>query len=96
VYILGIQAICHAMLEDKKPALEALQAGLRLSPSDPEIRFKAALVYKHLGDVPQSLSWLDKAASVGFSKTIIRDTPDFDDLRNDARFQKWLVKQDQS
>ena len=95
-YILGILAICHAMLEDKKPALEALQAGLRLSPNDPETRFKAALVYKHLGDVPQSLNWLDKAASVGFSKTIIRDTPDFDDLRNDARFQKWLVKQDQS
>ena len=95
-YILGILAICHAMLEDKKPALETLQAGLRLSPNDPEIRFKAALVYKHLGDIPQSLSWLDKAAAVGFSKTIIRDTPDFDDLRHDSRFQKWLVKQDQS
>lgn len=95
-YILGILAICHAMLEDKKPALEALQAGLRLSPDDPEIRFKAALVYKHLGDLPQSLSWLDKAASVGFSKSIIRDTPDFDDLRGDARFQKWLVKRDES
>lgn len=95
-YILGVLAICHAMLEDKKPALEALQAGLQLSPNDPEIRFKAALVYKHLGDVPQSLSWLDKAASVGFSKSIIRDSPDFDDLRNDGRFQKWLVKQDQS
>ena len=95
-YILGILAICHAMLEDRKPALDALQAGLRLSPNDPEIRFKAALVYKHLGDLPQCLSWLDKAASVGFSKTIIRDTPDFDDLRKDPRFQKWLVRQDQS
>lgn len=91
-YILGILAICHSMLDERKPALEALQSGLRLSPDDPETRFKAALVYKHLGDVAQTLNWLEKAASVGFSRTTIRDTPDFDDLRNDVRFRKWLAE----
>jgi len=89
-YVLGILAICHAMLGEKKAALEALQRALRLTPNDPEIRFKAALIYNHFGDLPETLSWLEKANSVGFSRTTIRDTPDFDDLRNDPGFKKLI------
>ena len=89
-YALGIRAICHAMRGEKKPALESLQGALQLTPDDPETRFKAALIYNHFGDLPETLSWLEKATSVGFSRTTIRDTPDFDDLRNNDRFQKLL------
>jgi tetratricopeptide (TPR) repeat protein/predicted Ser/Thr protein kinase len=89
-YTLGILAICHAMRDEKKAALESLQGALRLTPDDPETRFKAALIYNHFGDVPETLSWLEKATAVGFSRTMIRDTPDFDGLRNNDRFQKLL------
>ena len=78
------------MRDEKKAALESLQGALRLTPDDPETRFKAALIYNRFGDLPETLSWLEKAAAVGFSRTTIRDTPDFDDLRNNDRFQKLL------
>lgn len=86
-YTLGILAICQAMLGEKNPALESLRRGLQLAPADPEMLFKAALVYNHFGDVPQVLARLEKALSQGFSQTTVRDTPDFDPLRTDPRFQ---------
>ncbi|MGB8325767.1 MAG: tetratricopeptide repeat protein, partial [Candidatus Acidiferrum sp.] len=46
-YVMGVLAICRAMLGEKKAALESLQGGLRLTPDDPEMRFKAALIYNH-------------------------------------------------
>jgi serine/threonine protein kinase/Flp pilus assembly protein TadD len=87
---LGILTICHAMLGEKKPALESLRKGLQLTPADPELLFKAALVYNQFDDVPQALSWLEKALSVGFSQTTVRDTPNFDHLRSDPHFQELL------
>ena len=90
-YALGVLAICQAMQGEKKAAFESLQEALRLTPDDPDIRFKAALINNHFGDLPETLSRLEKATSVGFSRTTIRDTPDFDDLRNDPRFQKLIA-----
>jgi serine/threonine-protein kinase len=89
-YSLGIRAICYAMLNEKKQALASLQEGLKLSPADPEMLFKAALVHNQFGNMPQTLNWLEKALSVGFSPTTVRDTPNFDHLHNDPRFQKLL------
>jgi hypothetical protein len=48
--------------------------------------FRAALVYNQLGDRQQTLEWLRKAAGAGFSRSTIRDTPDFDPLHSDPRF----------
>ena len=78
------------MRDEKKAALDSLQAALRLTPDNPETRFKAALIYNHFGDLPEGYIWLEKASAVGFSRTMIRDTPDFDGLRNNDRFQKLL------
>jgi serine/threonine protein kinase/tetratricopeptide (TPR) repeat protein len=87
---LGILTICHAMLGEKKLALESLRKGLQLTPADPELLFRAALVYNQFGDVPEALSWLGKAMSEGFSQTTVRDTPNFDHLRSDPSFQELL------
>jgi serine/threonine-protein kinase len=86
VFVLGILAVCHAMRDEKKPALHVLHRALQLAPNDPEIRFKAALIYNHFADTQQALSWLEEAVSVGASLNTIRDTPNFDNLRNDPRF----------
>jgi tetratricopeptide (TPR) repeat protein/TolB-like protein/tRNA A-37 threonylcarbamoyl transferase component Bud32 len=87
---LGMLAICEAMLGEKKAALDALGKGLGLAPQDPEMLFKAALVHNHLGDTPQTFIWLEKALAAGILRLRVRDTPDFDHLRSEARFQQLL------
>ncbi len=87
-YALSIVAICRAMLGEKQSALDSLQKGLQISPADPGLAFKAALIYNHFGDTPEAFSWLEKALSEGFSAITVRDTPDFDYLHTDPRFQE--------
>jgi len=87
-YALGVLAYCHAMLGERKPALEYLQTGLRLAPEDSEMRFKAALVYTQFGDIKQTLGWLKKALASGLSLAVVRDTPNFDSFRSDRSFQE--------
>jgi len=89
-YALGVLAYCHAMLGERKPALDNLQQALKLAPGDSEARFKAALVYAQFGDSAEALDWLTKALSAGFSATIVRDTPNFDSLRSNSGFQKLI------
>jgi serine/threonine protein kinase/tetratricopeptide (TPR) repeat protein/TolB-like protein len=85
---LGTLAICHAMLGEKGPALKFLRQGLKLAPESPGILFKAALVYNQFGDENEALVWLSKALAAGYSATIVRDSPNFDLLRSDYRFQE--------
>src|SRR3989449_430132 len=90
LYSFGILAICHAMLGEKKPALDSLRRGLQLSPGDPYLRFQAALVHNQFGESDQAIQWLEKALAAGYSPSRIRDTPNFDALRADPRFQELL------
>jgi len=54
----------------------------------PDIPFKAALVYNQFGEAHEALRWLEEALAAGESPTIVGDTPNFDGLRSDLRFQK--------
>lgn len=87
-YVLGVLAYCHAMLGERKPAFTYLQTGLKLAPEDSEMRFKAALVYNQFADTGETLSWLKSARVSGLSAAVVRDTPNFDSLRSDRRFQE--------
>ncbi len=87
---LSVLAVCHAMLGERKMALQYLQRGLRVAPDDPELRFKAAVVYNQFGEIKPALGWLEKAMAAGWSPTKLRDTPDFDHLRSHPRFQELL------
>ena len=86
-YALGVLAYCNAMLENRKQALDYLDEGLQMAPEEPEMRFKAAIVYTQLGNASLGFEWLKKSLDVGFSPTIVRDTPNFDALRPDPRFK---------
>ena len=79
-----------AMLDHKQDAINAIQKALTLDPTNAEIMFKAALVYNHFGDKQQTLSWLNKATDAGYSRIIVRDTPDFDKIRGDKTYQALL------
>ncbi|MGA9567903.1 MAG: tetratricopeptide repeat protein [Candidatus Korobacteraceae bacterium] len=76
-----------AMLNRKQDAVEAVQKALALKPGDAEIMFKAALVYNHFGDRKQTLDWLRKATDAGYPRIVVRDTPDFQQLRTDPVYQ---------
>ena len=89
-YSYGVLAICHAMLGEKKLALDALGSGRQLSPADPFLLFQAALVYNQFGQSDEAIAWLKKAQTAGYSQVRIRDYPNFDSLWINPRSQKLL------
>ena len=89
---LAYLAEYSAMIGDQHAALDFLQRALQDSPHDPEVMFRAAQVYNHFGDSGSTLLWLQRAVEAGYPRAVVKHTPDFDSMRNDARFAK-LVDQ---
>jgi serine/threonine protein kinase/tetratricopeptide (TPR) repeat protein len=90
-YALSVVAICEAMLGEKTQALVALNRALGQTAADPELRFRAAIVYCQLDDRSLALASLEKAVSAGFERRVVRDSPNFDSLQTDPRFIR-LIK----
>src|SRR5882724_10665775 len=88
--ILAYRATYLAMLGRNGEASDALQRALSISPKNPDVQFRAALVYNHLGDNARTLQRLQNAMALGVAASSLRDTPDFDHLRDDAQFQALL------
>ena len=85
--VLAYLANYSAMIGDRQSALGYLQRALDAAPSDAEVLFRAAVVYDHFKQTDQTLSYLKKAADAGYSRAIIRDTPDFDTLEQNPQFK---------
>jgi len=85
--ILAYLANYSAMLNERQAAFEYLQRALKLAPSDGEVLFRAAIVYNHFNQTQEALSYLKKAADVGYSRAIIKDTPDFEGLQQNSQFR---------
>ena len=85
--LLGYLAEYHAMRGERKPALGSLDACLRLQPKSPDLLLNAGIVFQQLGDTNRSLDALEKAVALGVSPEMLRDTPNFDVLSNNPRFQ---------
>ncbi len=90
--VLSSLAMYHAMREERKPALDNLDAALRLSPKSPGLLFNAGITYQQLGDTPRALDSLEKAVAAGISPAALRDTPNFDGLRAHPRFLKLIQR----
>ncbi len=88
--IWAYRATYLAMLDRKQEAAEALERALSISPKNPDVQFRAALVYNHFGDSVRTLQRLQDALALGATASSVRDTPDFDHLRADVRFQAIL------
>ena len=56
-----------------------------------EVLFRAGIVHHHFNENSQALSYLKKAADAGYSRTVIRDTPDFGDLQQDPQFRSLIA-----
>jgi serine/threonine-protein kinase len=88
--ILSLRATYLAMTNNKPPAMASLQKALSFSPNNPNVEFRAALVYNHFGDTDRTLEWLQKALAAGLPVSLVNQTPDFDHLRADPAFQAIL------
>ena len=87
-YSLSNLAGYRAKLGERVPTLEALQKALDIAPADPEVLFRAALVHNQLGETSATLDWLEKAEAAGYSTAKVMDSPDFNALKSNARFQE--------
>jgi len=89
---LGYLASYHAMLGEKEAALSCARQALLLAQRDPEVLFNLALAYNQLGETDRAIEFVDKALAAGFSPTTLQNTPNFDTLRGNLRFQAVLKK----
>ena len=88
--ILSFTADYYAMLDQEPQAREQMRRALEIAPADADVLFRAAILYNHFGDREKTLDFLTKSVAAGGSRTEIRDTPDFDRLKDDRRFQALL------
>jgi tetratricopeptide (TPR) repeat protein len=88
--LLGDVANCYSQLGKRTEALENLDKSLELGHGDKDLLFNAAVVYNQLGDTGVALEWLQKAISAGYSRSVVRAAPTFDNLHDNARFRQML------
>jgi serine/threonine-protein kinase len=85
--LLASTGLYQAMLGHRTAALDRLRRAGALAPDDHMVRFKEARVYNQFGETNLALRALEKALAAGYSVADAHDTPIFDDLRTDPRFQ---------
>lgn len=91
-FTLAFAADYHAMLDEESNARELLARAMEAAPTDAEVLLRAAIVNNHFGDKEKTLDFLNRAVAARYSKTVIRDTPDFEHLKSDPRFRALLPK----
>ena len=80
-----------AMIGDKPMAVVQIERALSLAPKDGEVMFRAALVYNQFGDRRRTLDLLKRAADARYSRSVIRDTPDFAPLQSNPEFSELIA-----
>jgi Tfp pilus assembly protein PilF/TolB-like protein len=88
--ILAFIADYYAMLDQEREAREQMARALKTAPEDADVLFRGAILYNHFGDSRKTLDFLTRSVAAGYSRTLIRDTPDFDHLKDDQRFRALL------
>jgi tetratricopeptide (TPR) repeat protein len=83
-------AYYQAMLGNSGLARSYIKQALRIAPNSSDVLFNAALIANQFGNTKEALNFLDKAVAAGCSKALLQDTPNFDNLRAEARFKKLL------
>jgi len=88
---LSVRATCEARLGHLERAQADIARALQLSPSDPDVQYQHALVLSIAGRRDDALSALEQAASLGYSRALLRVDQDLGTLRSSARFQALLA-----
>ena len=78
------------MDDQNSQARAQIAKALEIAPADADALFRAAILYNHFGDTEKTLEYLTRSVAAGYSRTVIRDTPDFDHFRDEPRFRTLL------
>ena len=89
-FALAFTADYYAMLDQDSQARAQITKALDIAPADADVLFRAAILYNHFGDKEKTLGYLSKSVASGYSRTVIRDTPDFDHLKDEPSFRTLL------
>jgi tetratricopeptide (TPR) repeat protein len=81
----------NAMIDRESQAKEEMARALQGAPADADVLFRAAILYNHFGEADKAIDFLGKSVTAGYSRTVIRDTPDFERIREDRRFRALLA-----
>lgn len=86
--ILSYMAQYYAMCDQRHEALNYINEALQIAPAGSDLLLTAAIVFNQIGDTAKALDYLEQAVKAGASRTTLRDTPNFDNLRTLSRFQQ--------
>ncbi|WP_167075515.1 serine/threonine-protein kinase [Massilia aquatica] len=75
-----------ARLGQRAEAVEYTQRAIKLLPTDPNLRFRAAMAYELLGERDRALAELTLARDKGYPAHLINAEPDLIALRRDSRY----------
>jgi len=92
VSTLAFTSDYYAMLGQNAQAQQHMARALEIAPADSDVLFRAAILYNHFGDTERTINFLSKSVSAGYSRTVIRDTPDFDHLKDNPRFRALIAE----
>jgi serine/threonine-protein kinase len=87
---LAYLAQYYAMNGQTTSALNYIHRALETEKATPDLLATAALVFNQCADVKRALAYLQKAVAAGYSKDVLRDTPNFDNLRSLPKFQELM------
>ncbi|MFQ5926893.1 MAG: tetratricopeptide repeat protein, partial [Terriglobia bacterium] len=81
-----------AMLAQKPEAFRHLERALSLRPDEPEYLFWAAVVHNQFGERAKALARLERAVAGAYAYSLadIRAAIEFDNLRDDPKFQQLI------
>ena len=83
--LLAYLANYSAMVSERQSAFNYLQQALKLAPSEGEVLVSGCDRVQPFQRDPGGFElYLKKAAGVGYSRTIIKDTPDFEGLQENC------------
>ena len=88
--ILSDAAYYYAMLGKQQEAREDLSKALALEPHNAEVLSNAALIGIQFGDNKSALGYLRQAVAAGYSRDLLRATPNFDSLQGNPAFKKLI------
>jgi TolB-like protein/tetratricopeptide (TPR) repeat protein len=83
------------LLEDgqKERALQWIRRSLELAPDEPTVVVNATCFYARIGMTEEALALFERATAGGYwNRDWVDNDPDYDDLRDDPRFQAMLAR----
>ena len=86
--VLSDLADYESVLGNRSESLRYLQQALQYGRNDKVILFSAATTYYQLGEVGLCLEWLNRAIQAGYSLDKIKQSPTFESLHSDSRYQQ--------